>query len=114
MRVADLERNGLPRSRLRSSAVSGHQLRAGALKYAPERAPWLPSPEDAWCLLAQVVDATELLIAGDYLLSGPSREDPPLTTHAELVAALRRFEGCPGSPLRRRMLPLLRSGEARI
>lgn len=94
----------------RRPQVSGHQLREGALRRVPLGPTWLPEIEDAWCLLAQVASREELLAAADYIVSGPSRYEPPLSTLDLLVAASRRFRGCTGAKLCAGVLPLVRTG----
>lgn len=99
-----------PSRPLRRPETAGHQLRPGTLERVPDRPPWLPSVVDAWCLLAQVATREELLAAGDWIVSGPGRYDPPAATPAALAAAVRRFRGTHGSLLRAEVLPLVRCG----
>ncbi|SDQ54620.1 hypothetical protein [Leucobacter chromiiresistens] len=75
-----------PSRPLRRPETAGHQLRPGTLERVPDRPPWLPSVVDAWCLLAQVATREELLAAGDWIVSGPGRYDPPAATPAALAA----------------------------
>ncbi|MCB1272953.1 MAG: hypothetical protein KDB25_00960 [Leucobacter sp.] len=94
----------------RRPQVAGHRLRPGALLDLPVAPFWLPSPEESWCLLAAVASRAELLAAGDFLVSGPSRWDRPLSTIAALTEASARFRHCAGAVLRREVLPLVRCG----
>jgi hypothetical protein len=85
-------------------------LRPAALEELPTAPLWLPSVEDTWCLLAQVATKVELLAAADHIISGPSRGEEPLSTRAEMEAAIARFQGCTGSSLRREVWRLARTG----
>lgn len=94
----------------RTGTVRGHQLRAGALLELPRAPVWLPTTPEAWALLARSTSLPGLVMAGDFLISGPRRWAEPLSSLDELTAVARRFEGTSGTLLRRRALPLLRTG----
>lgn len=99
-----------PSRPLRRPQVIGHQIRPDTLQELPGAPNWLPTIADTWCLFAQVATKAELLAAGDYIVSGPSRYEKPLATIAELQDSTTRFERSKGSQLRRLILPLIRSG----
>lgn len=95
---------------LRRPQVRGHELRAGALASLPAGTEWLPSVEETWCLLAQVATKRELLAAGDFLVSGPTRFEQPASTIELLREAAGRFAGCSGARIITQVLPLIREG----
>ena len=85
-------------------------MRPGVLLPLPEAPAWLPSVEDTWCLLSQLASKRELLAAGDFIVSGPSRYEEPASTIMALRSANERFAGCAGARLRNLVLPLIRTG----
>lgn len=94
----------------RTGVVRGHQLRPGVLLELPRGPAWLPTTPEAWALLARSTSLAGLVMAGDFLISGSRRWAEPLSSIGELTAAAQRFEGTSGTLLRRRALPLLRTG----
>lgn len=90
--------------------IAGHQLRPGALSELPGAPSWLPRPADVWGLLAACSSPDELVVAGDFLVSGASRYEAPLCRLQELESTVQRFEGCTGVAALRTALPLLRTG----
>lgn len=99
-----------PNSPPRRRGVRGHVLRAGTFERLPSAPSWLPTPAEVWCLLSPVASLSELISAGDYLISGANRRDEPLATTADLREAMLRFTGCHGANLRQIALPMLRTG----
>lgn len=99
----------------RREGVSAHRIRPGTVETTQLRGVRLAAPEDTWCLLAAVVGLDELIIAGDYVLSGArvvggaGRRVPALCTPESLAAAVHRHRGTQGGPLRSVALGLLRS-----
>ncbi|QNN63975.1 hypothetical protein H9L06_07865 [Leucobacter denitrificans] len=90
--------------------VSGMQIGDGVLSSLPEAPYWVPSPEDVWALLAPVADLEELVIVGDFLISGKDRWAAPMSSLDNLRDSVRRFSGCTGVGRLREALPLLRTG----
>lgn len=90
--------------------IRGHQLGDGVLLSVPTDQSRLPNPADVWALLGAVASLEELVIAGDYLVSGASRWDEPLVSFGELEHAVTRFAGCAGVVGLTRALPLIRTG----
>ncbi|MBB5844523.1 very-short-patch-repair endonuclease [Conyzicola lurida] len=64
------------------------------------------SPERLWCELSSVLTLTQIVAAGDYLVS----RNLPFTTIERLAEASARFPGRAGSRLRAESLPLLDTG----
>lgn len=95
---------------LRRQGIRSHQIRRKALELVPGPPDWLPTPADIWGLLGAVAEIPELVAAGDYLVSGPSREEEPLCAIADLEAAAQRFAGCSGVTKLKDALPLIRTG----
>lgn len=70
------------------------------------------APADTWCQLAATLRFEDLVAVGDYLISGMRTDvgrEPPLTTLAELTAAVGRRAGGRGVRHMRMALPLLRT-----
>lgn len=99
-----------PRRPPRRPEIRGHQLEAGVLLGDPIRPSVLPNAADVWALLGAVATQEELVIAGDYLISGASRWDPPMLARSELSDAVRRFAGCSGVANLAGALPLICAG----
>lgn len=87
-----------------------HQVRPGALIGVPGAPLWLPHPADVWGLLAAVTSLEELVIAGDCIVSGPSRRERALASLDDLKCASERHAGGSGAALLRQALPLVRCG----
>ncbi|WP_336659964.1 hypothetical protein [Leucobacter sp. USHLN153] len=74
-----------------------------------------PAPADIWCQLAAVVSLTELVAAGDFLLSGSrivngqGQRTSPLCDLKALSDARKRHRNTLGAPLRHRAIALLRA-----
>lgn len=90
--------------------VRGHQLGSQTLIRLPDPPAWLPEYVDAWATLAAVCSVDELVMAGDFLVSGSSRWDEPHCSIADLRAAVRRFRGCVGVTKLGAAVELIRSG----
>lgn len=90
--------------------IRGHQLGAGVLLDVPSKPLLLPHPADVWASLGAVATVDELVIAGDYLISGQSRWDEPMVSREELAAAIGRFAGCSGVTKLTKAIPQLRTG----
>jgi hypothetical protein len=90
--------------------IRGHQVRAGALLETPLEPLWLPSPAEIWALLAGAYPLEQVIMAGDFLISGRDRWAEPLCSIEELTATARRFSGCSGSAKLVAALPRLRTG----
>lgn len=99
-----------PRKPRRRAQLRGHQVRPRALRSLPVGPLWLPHPADAWGLLAAVCDVEDLVVAGDHLISGPSRHERPVCDAAELAETVERFSSSTGIGRLRAALPLLRTG----
>ncbi|WP_133246045.1 hypothetical protein [Ancrocorticia populi] len=95
---------------LRRRGILSHQIKPKVLKKIPQAPDWLPAPEDVWSLLGATASVPELVQAGDFLVSGPSRQDPPLCSIADLQEAINRFTRCRGTSKLRDALPLVRTG----
>lgn len=95
-----------PRTAPRGRGVVGHSLRAleGALVDG------LPvsAPAHVWCQLSGLVDARELVAAGDHLVGARSRA--PLTTIDELSDLCVRVRRTKGAKARMWALPRIRFG----
>lgn len=94
----------------RRAGMAPHQIRPGQLSELPQGPNWLPQPADAWALLGAVSTVDELVVAGDFVLSGPTRFAPALCRLEDLTAAVARFAGTKGASRLREALPLLRTG----
>ena len=94
----------------RRSEIRGHQISAGVLLSGPAPPSFLPHPSDVWALLGAVATQDELVVAGDYLISGASRWETPVATRDDLAGAALRFAGCSGVGNLARALPLIRTG----
>lgn len=94
----------------RRTGLATHQVRPGALERFPAGPAWLPSAYDVWALLGSQSSVDDLVLAGDYALSGPSRKAPALCSFDDLASACARFSGCKGAARLREALPLLRAG----
>ena len=93
------------------NGLAGHQVRREVLERVPDEASgWLPTPADIWGLLAPVSTVTGLVVAGDAIVSGPSRSTAALCTVADLARAMERFSGGTGAARLREALPLIRTG----
>lgn len=74
----------------------------------------VPTVADTWCLLAAVLDLTQLVIAGDQILTGAryfnsgGLRASPLALPDRLAQTSARYRRTRGAPLRRRALQLLR------
>lgn len=90
--------------------LASHQLRPGALNYLPSAPTWLPTPAEVLALLAAVSTVKDLVIAGDFLVSGATRWSDPLCSLEDLERAAARFAGCRGNPRLRKALPFVRTG----
>ena len=104
-----------PLTPLRRGGLLGHRVRQGIMLPRQLGALTLPSPADVWCQLSAVTSYTELVAAGDALISGKrllhrgGRRTRPLTDRASLHSAHLRHRGGTGTPLRRRALGAIRS-----
>jgi len=70
------------------------------------------APADTWCQLAATLRFEDLVAVGDYLISGRRTDvgrEPPLSSLAELTAAVGRRAGGRGVRNMRMALPLLRT-----
>ena len=94
----------------RRKGLATHQVRPETLMALPQPPDWLPLPEDAWALLGAVASLDELVIAGDFVISGPSRGSDGLCSHGALAAATARYSRSYGAARLREALPLLRTG----
>lgn len=94
----------------RRRGLATHQVRPGTFLALPQPPEWLPLPEDIWALLGAVASLDELVIAGDFVISGASRESYELCSHGALAAATARYSRSYGAARLRQALPLLRTG----
>lgn len=90
--------------------IVGHRIEHRALREVPKAPNWLPHPADVWGLLAAVCSIEDLVIAGDFLISGKSRREPPLCSRGQLEQTVAQFTGNVGVHKLRRALPLLATG----
>lgn len=90
--------------------LHGHRIERRTLREVPEGPHWLPHPADVWGLLAATHSTKDLVIAGDYLLSGKSRRESPLCTRDQLELTLAQFKGNIGVHKLRQAFPLLATG----
>lgn len=90
--------------------LAGHRIGQNVLYKEPEAPLWLPHPAEVWGLLSAQCSLQDLVIAGDFLLSGRSRREAPLCTREELRLTLERFKGSVGIEKLRQAMPLLATG----
>lgn len=90
--------------------IRGHQIRAGVFTQAPSAPTWLPKPEEVWALLAATDTLQQLVVVGDFLISGANRHALPLCALDDLQEVAKRFAGSAGISRLRGALPLLRTG----
>jgi very-short-patch-repair endonuclease len=78
--------------------ILGHVIRPERLTEVEHIGLRLTHPAITWCQLAGFLDLDDLIAAGDYLVTGaePLHGDGPLSTIAELRAALDRYRGARG------------------
>lgn len=97
------------------AGITGHRVRTGVMLWAEQDGITLPHPADVWCLLSAVLTPKELVIAGDFLVSGSrilgsgGHRTDPLASMADLTAADIRHQRSTGSARRANALPLLRA-----
>lgn len=89
---------------------STHQIRQSSLLEIPSAPRWIPHPADVWALLAPVSTLEQLIIVGDCIVSGRSRQSPSLATLDDLADATQRHVGGKGIAKLRDALPLIRVG----
>lgn len=99
----------------RRTYIAGHRVKRNVLEWAEIDGVRIPSPADVWCQLAAVSTLTQMVQAGDFIISGKrivnggGRRDPPLADIDALSAAAARHLGTLGSKLREQALPMLRT-----
>ena len=96
--------------------LRGHQIKPWVLRAEVTGPLWLPQPADVWGLHAGMnrielgKGVAELVMAGDCLISGRSRQDRAWCELAELEETVSRFHNTVGVAALRAALPLLRTG----
>lgn len=99
----------------RKSIIAGHRVKDGTLEWRTTQGIVLPSPADVWCQLAAVLTRSQLVAAGDFLISGQRVLDqidtrtPALASMEELHRARARHRKTVGAPSRAAAIHLLRS-----
>lgn len=94
----------------RHEGLRGHQVRRGIFRSLPTSPDWIPAPGEVWATLASTESLEQLVVVGDFLISGPNRQAEPICDLLELEDVVKRFKGCVGIARLRDALPLLRTG----
>jgi hypothetical protein len=106
--VAVMEPQRAPRVR----GVIGHQLKARRYRALTKGKLRVLDPADVWVQLADILRLDELIVVGDFLITGTEPYDarPPLTSRAELERAVLRAGGARGIRIARAALDEIRYG----
>lgn len=101
-----------PRKPSRVAGIVGHELRAAGHRIVTIGGLRCLSAEDTWAQLSSILRVEDLVVIGDYLVTGdePYSGRPSPWTHDHLLAALKRHGRRPGVRNLRLALELVRFG----
>ena len=102
-----------PRTPPRGRGVRGIRVEQGRVRLKTAFGLVMVSSADAWCQLAAELPREELVVVGDYLVSGnvdDGRYRKPFATLADLAEAVARHRGCRGATKLRWALERVREG----